>query len=158
MTKTKNDDRECKIILQEIVNRSEEPQILNPLIKQSPHQRHSLRWTAICRCGQYKYGNEIECTHWAEDHSDQRLLGPKIVTYESTVAVPITDFPKDRWVWHAQNDCDEEPWYHGLGRTQNEAIDDLHRTDDIRRMTRSDQKVGLPRNSTWLDFFLYQAV
>jgi hypothetical protein len=138
-------EQEHKIILQQIVS----------------EHGYFRQWIATCRCGWHAKDLKKECTLMAEEHGcrgpEHLMTGPKIITVKMTVAIPRREFPSDRWVWHAWNDCDEgEPWFHGLGRSEDEAIGDLLRTDDVRRMARFNQSEGFPRNAAWLDFFKYE--
>lgn len=144
---------EHKIILQQIVI-SREPATV--LVATRTGNREKA-WVATCRCGWYANGTEKECTLKTEEHGGPRMIGPTIVTFKSTVAVPRPEFPRDRWVWTAYNECDRDlVWYWGNGRSEDEAIDDLHNIDSIRRMARFDQNEGFPRDATWLDFFKYE--
>jgi hypothetical protein len=147
---------EHKIILQEIMGQHTPG---NPLSEKTTVKR---RWIATCRCGWCTENeNEKDCRLMAEEHGGPQahlMTGPRIVITKSTVAIPMRGFPGDRWVWNAHNDffSDEaDGRFHGHGRTEDEAIDDLHRIDEVRRATRFSQSEGFPRNAAWLDFFKY---
>jgi len=118
----------------------------------------SKRWYATCDCGRYWFGTRKECDEGIKQHgaSDGIIIGPRIITWKSTISIPHCLAPgqigRERWCWSAHNEKEEaDPWYHGSGRTEWEAIENLDGVNDVRRMTILDLKEGFPKNRHWLE-------